>query len=261
MIIEAAKRIKDLGNQYEVLIHQKIRKLIKEGKLPNLKLVSKNPSRSETVSSGDDLVLFFKGKRLPIEIKKSYHAQYGNSSFSHTIGTMDFEPIQDIDDDSFDTIQLLIGVLKDNVKTIDKLYLDIKKNSPPGSEFKMKFSDTVPLIGYQKVLNKSLPSENIGNTLVARHYNSKGVFYIQIGGTGFFHIGSDPLKLGVPELKEDFITEIRIKSSGKKVIGGTEKVTIQIVASGRLIRKPTPSIVTLDSDTDIIKIFGSKKDI
>lgn len=53
-----------------------------------------------------------------------------------------------------------------------------------------------------------------GNNPIAEYYNSKDIYYIQIGGnlkSGFYYMGSNPANLGVPEFKPSE-TKIRIRN-------------------------------------------------
>jgi hypothetical protein len=156
---------------------------------------------------------------------------------------------------------MLIDSLKNSKEMIDALYNKMKSATPKElrGSFKGKFTDTVPVVGFRAIEDrKQLPPTRVGATLIQKHYNKKGIYYIQIGGSGFYYIGKDILGLGVPELDEEFVTEIRIKPSGVKNIGGIEKVTVQIIATGRISKKPTQSPYTLERTEDIIKLFGAK---
>jgi len=50
--------------------------------------------------------------------------------------------------------------------------------------------------------------------VIADFYNSKGVNYIQIGGSGLYHLNTDPLDLGTPAFTGEINIEIRIKPDG-----------------------------------------------
>lgn len=49
---------------------------------------------------------------------------------------------------------------------------------------------------------------------ISKLYNAKGVYYIQIGGSGLYYLGKDTLKLGVPPFTGQINVEIRVKPDG-----------------------------------------------
>ena len=49
---------------------------------------------------------------------------------------------------------------------------------------------------------------------ISNFYNGKNVFYIQIGGSGLYHLNKDPLNLGTKEFKGTARIELRIKPDG-----------------------------------------------
>jgi len=49
---------------------------------------------------------------------------------------------------------------------------------------------------------------------IADFYNNKGVYYIQIGGSGLYHLNIDQLDLGTPAFTGEINIEIRIKPDG-----------------------------------------------
>ena len=53
---------------------------------------------------------------------------------------------------------------------------------------------------------------------VAKYYNSKDTYYIQIGGFGLYYMGRDEAKLGVPEFKLQLRLRLRLKRGGSNPI-------------------------------------------
>lgn len=52
---------------------------------------------------------------------------------------------------------------------------------------------------------------------VAEYYNSKGVYYIQIGKYGFYYLGENPMKLKIPEFKVPLQLRVRFKPKDARV--------------------------------------------
>jgi len=53
---------------------------------------------------------------------------------------------------------------------------------------------------------------------VAKYYNSKDTYYIQIGGYGLYHMGSDPAGLNTKEFDLELKLRVRIKRGGSMPI-------------------------------------------
>jgi len=77
--------------------------------------------------------------------------------------------------------------------------------------------------------------------IIHQLYARKGIYYIQIGGLGLFHLQSDPANLGVPQLSQAVNFEIRPGKSGSDKVK-TEKIG----ADGNFIMKP---VMTKDKKT------------
>ena len=111
--------------------------------------------------------------------------------------------------------------------------------------------------GLLKELNAVISFENAKN--IAKIYNRKNVYYIEIGKAGLFYLGSNPLKLNVPEFRGSVNIEFRLRPSGSRnrKIGDE---TIRVVSAtysciGRLKTK-IKSPYTLSKIEDIETLFG-----
>jgi hypothetical protein len=73
---------------------------------------------------------------------------------------------------------------------------------------------------------------DIPSNAVARYYNSKKTYYIQIGGgKGLYYMGSDPAKIGCPEFTLKLRLRVRLKRGGSNPINNYRFTTaIQAVA-------------------------------
>ena len=65
--------------------------------------------------------------------------------------------------------------------------------------------------GLQSKLSRMV---DIDAKAISNFYNGKNVFYIQIGGSGLYHLNKDPLNLGTKEFKGTARIELRIKPDG-----------------------------------------------
>ena len=61
---------------------------------------------------------------------------------------------------------------------------------------------------------------------IANFYNGKGVYYIQFGGSGLYHLNNDPLNLGTPLFKGEINIELRIKPDGDSAGSRSKSFTL-----------------------------------
>ena len=109
------------------------------------------------------------------------------------------------------------------------------------------------------MLGKINKNTKTGVGFIVKHYNKKGVYYIQIGGSGLFYMGKNPLKLPVPELKADIQIEMRLGYGGGKLSFPTDPPTPARSAGLRLIGRLLTrgkSPYSLDNEEDVKKLFG-----
>jgi hypothetical protein len=119
-----------------------------------------------------------------------------------------------------------------------------KKFTVPTSEYTKADVD----FDYKNFKDEFVP---IPNTAVANYYNSKDTYYIQIGSSGFYYMGSNPAKIKCPEFNLKLKLRIRIKRGGSFPIYNYRFTTAIQAVSGTL-RK---SSCDLD-DKDFLKMLG-----
>jgi hypothetical protein len=116
-------------------------------------------------------------------------------------------------------------------KTAIEDYLDfLQENNPLFKERKLPFM--IPVTIWDQAKDMGLLSNlnhfvEYNTDFIKTHYTSKNVNYIQIGNTGLYHLGKNPLDLNIPELHGDINIEIRLCRSGSKkrdINGTTMKV-------------------------------------
>jgi len=91
-------------------------------------------------------------------------------------------------------------------------------------------------------------------SFIAKHYMSKGVFYIQFGDKGLFHLGKNPANLSVPKLTGSVKIEVRTARGGSKPLksGTGRSVTGAIRVQARLsMPKGIKSPFTLDDAASV----------
>ena len=117
--------------------------------------------------------------------------------------------------------------------------------------------------GYQKAIQQMVvASPSFINNL----YNSKGVYYMQVGGAGLFYMGKDIYNLGVPKFEGEVKMEVRLKPAGDtqgsvsraasaKVGMDIQARNVMLMCSGKITTKGT-SPFSLDDAESIRTLFN-----
>jgi len=199
------------------------------------------------------------GKPFNIEVKLSADDQMGGGSFRYDMNTKQFTPAKKIDPAD---LELLLSAVKGKTKALDNYIKAARKLHPvqyhkqiSGIPLKVAKSgrDQLKDAGLLKDINTRVQTDA---SFIEKHYNKKGVYYIQIGGAGLFYMGRNIHGLPVPRLRGEIQIEVRLAYSGGKVKlpDGTEARTAGLRFQGRLKTKGK-SPHTIDSAQGIQNLF------
>lgn len=192
-----------------------------------------------------------------IEVKRDIFAQMGGTSISYQ--NQEFDVVGNVQDDLKHTI---IQQMKFKKQAIDT-YLDfMQEHNPLFKERKVPFMVPVPVWDKAKELGLLTNLNHFieyNTDFIKNHYISKNVNYIQIGNTGLYHLGSNPLNLNVPELHGDINIEIRLCRSGQKLRDINDTPTKVAGANyriqGRLVSINSQNF-NLENSQDIVTLFS-----
>lgn len=199
-------------------------------------------------------------KAFNIEVKLSADDQMGGTSFRYDYNTKKFTAVNTIDPD---TEIMLMGAAQERVKALDA-YIEAARKLDPVEHHKnisgvpikvsKKGRDELKTKGLLKAINTKVITDA---SYIAKHYNKKGVFYIQIGGAGLFYMGRNIHRLPVPKLAGEIQVEVRLGYSGSKTSlpDGTEARSAGLRLIGRLKAKGK-SPHSIDSVEGIEKLFN-----
>lgn len=90
---------------------------------------------------------------------------------------------------------------------------------------------------------------------VANYYNSKNTYYIQVGKFGFYYMGKDIAKLGIPEFKNRLQLRIRIKKGGSSPLYNY-RFSTAITAKTGMLKKSTADL----EDVEYLKLLKMRKE-
>lgn len=247
------------GLDYELKVHS----AMKSANVPGLNPGDK-PGAGFSNQGAGDIEASYNGKPFNVEIKASAKDQMGGTSFKYSMDTKTFTPAKEMDQDDLD---LFLPVMKQKAVDIDN-YIKASWEEEPKEYHKMNRG--VPLkvsTAARETLKKKGLTNKIATNIKApvsfiiKHYNKKGVYYINIGGAGLFYMGKNPLNLDVPELKAEIQVELGLRFGGGKLSFPTDPKTPARSAGlriqGRMLTK-TKSKYNLDNAEDVKKLFGAQ---
>lgn len=245
------------GLEYERKVHA----AMKSAKVPDLNAGDK-PGAGFSNQGAGDIEASYKGKPFNVEIKLSSKDQMGGGSFRYQMQGKHFTPVKEMDPED---LELLMAAAKEKANDIDNYIKAARKIDPvqyhkniSGIPLKISVDGRAELKkrGLLAKINKNVKTSA---NFIIRHYNKKGVYYINIGGAGLFYMGKNPLKLPVPELKAEIQIEMRLGFGGGKLTFPTDPPTPARSAGlrlqGRLLTKGK-SPYSLDKVEDVRKLFG-----
>jgi hypothetical protein len=248
------------GLDYELKIYGAIQK----AKVPGIILGDKPVAGFSNQGAGD-IEASYNGKPFYIEVKASARDQMGGGSFRYSMEGQKFDPVKEMDPQDY---ELLIAAAREKASDIDNYIKALRKMEPvqyhkkqSGIPLKASVEARAKLktSGLLAKINKNV---KMSSGFIKKHYNKKGVFYINIGGAGLFYMNQNPLDLPVPELNAEIQVEMRLGYGGGKLSFPTDPPisarSAGLRLQGRLLTKGK-SPYNLDNVEDIKKLFGIKK--
>ena len=252
------------GIEYEGKIHDALVAAKIDGLDPGEK-----PGAGFSNQGAGDLELKLNGKDFNVEVKMDTKAQMGGTSIKYDAKTKRFEAgDKDIEKD---ILVKLLGLAKSKAGDIEKyvaavnlmhkkLGIDyVATGFPIKTAYEVK--EKLKGSGHLKAINVV---EKIDNNFIIKHYNDKGVFYINIGGQGLFYVGKNPLGLPIPAFNPEVQIELRLGYGGGKVFFNVNNNKIPARNGGyraqaRLVRFKDKSPYNLDDPKSIQAMFAKMK--
>ena len=193
------------GTVYERMILKELNKL----KLKGVKIITKKAKGFDPTGEGD-INIQLGEDILNIEVKLNALAQMGSASLNINLDDNDFYISKDLELPEEFAIKLKANI--PNFKEYKKAAEAIGVNTKSWP-YKMTGSQHEYLRNnyFQKALTVSVDTDQ---SIIEQLYNSKKVYYINIGKQGLFYLGKDILNLGVPRL------ESKVRLTARMVRGG-----------------------------------------
>jgi len=227
---------KKRGEAYE----NEILKALKKSNIKNLKVLTKESIGSDRTKA--DISIEYNGKKVDIEAKLNANAQYGSislrindntlsvkTSFEKELLSLAKEKNEAIEAYKNRALELGATITGSNLKADKKVHEQLKKE------------------GLQAKLQGSI---NVSADIISEFYNNKGVYYIQIGEAGLFHLGKDILNLGTTKFEGNAEVALRIRRSG------TGLNTLTFIP--KLTKWNQISNRTIDTESGIQEVFKEK---
>ena len=246
------------GVKYEAAVVKAISQAATKFK-GHVKIKDDNLTSAGYSNVGVDLEVEVAGKNFAVEIKQNKDAQMGGTSMKYNLETDEISLTKPDDVDEA-VQQLFIDATRLKKNDFIKFIKRVKQLTPQPHKQKMKTNVPFGSLwveawrqaqkeGLLKQLNGKIRFDN--TDIIAKRYNRKGVYYIQIGGAGLFYLLSNPLKLPVPKFEGEIDVELRLKLGGS---GGKPKASPTYSVTGRL-KTTIESPLSLDNPADVATVF------
>ena len=209
---------------------------------------------SHTFSNqGHDLTLQVGSRQHGVEVKMDIEAQMGSTSLHYCANSHEFTVVRsDLDPHLVALMRIALG---EKVEAFERLFDFLRSETP--TQFHQRTVGGFPMTVHRSAWARASGSGLLRPTyvmvdhdasLIEHHYAVKGVHYMQIGGSGLFYLGDNPLDLPVPRLQGAIRVEIRPAPSGSRYDRAqrTKVVAVSLRATARL-QCPLTSPYTLDS--------------
>ena len=178
-------------------------------------------------------------KTISIEVKQSATARFGQISLGYENGKVILKRGgKKMDPSEIPGGQDLIATAEKGQKYIENILAFLSKKEkqnfttfPLGKSISAKTAAELKQKRYYKSLQRLAKETPEGLQRVIDHYNSKGVYYIQVGGKGLYFLGQDIDNIGVPAFKADFVVGLRVKDSTSRKTGRT---TLSLVSEPKI---------------------------
>ena len=263
------------GQEYELNVFN----TMKQSGAPGLDVGNKPAAGFSRYGAGD-IEATLNNKPFNIEVKLNSKAQMGSGSINYNRSTGEFVPTAGLRESSDNGDLILILATATTKKAAIDAYLDVLAKIEPVELHSVYAAKGVPFVASKAALlnlktQKLLAAINaklkLSSDHIARLYNKKGVFYIQVGGAGLFYLGSNPLNLDIPKFEGEANIEIRLKPAGDST-GATSRAFTKKAGSEELIQARTVGLIcaarflsttnspyTLDDVNSINKLLNSKQ--
>jgi len=188
------------GVEYETRVLDSLQ----SANIPGLKILNDGISTAGFHSGQIDIEVQYKRKPFNVEIKKDRYSQMGSFSVVYDRDTERFG-IRHLFEIDPAYGNMVLRSIKKRKKALND-YIDKAKNI---DTFYNKNISGIPLNittnarnilqqdGYLRAINLN---EYVDTKFISEYYNKKNIYYIQIGGSGLFYMGNNPLNLPIPSI-------------------------------------------------------------
>ena len=196
--------------------------------------------------------------KVLLEIKLDAFTRYG----SLTLGLLDGKIVlrkgqKFVKTDSIVGGQGIVNLAEEGKEALNEIIALINKEEnqnftgfPLGGSISLATEAKVKKSAAFKKFQKVTKAGDDGLQKVINHYNSKGVYYIYIGGKGLFYIGKNIHKIpGIRALDADFKIDLNMKFQSTKTKSGRRRyITLQAVSKMVNVRKFKKSDIDINTE-------------
>lgn len=268
-LLDLDEGVGQAGVDYE----NRVAQAITDAQLPILQL-TKSGGAAFSAADPADIEATLNGKPFLVECKSAPTDTMGSFLMAYNKQSGEFIPskkaLEKVEPEDLEIAQVALQNRKpaidaylDEIATREPvaLHQEALKGVPFVAEYDTK--EEMKNEGYQRAIQQMVTA---GPNFIANLYNSKGVYYIQVGGRGLFYMGKDIFNLGVPKFNGEVKMEIRFKPAGDSTGATSRRAStaigqeiqarkIDLVCGGKIVTKDK-SPFTLDDPESIRTLFN-----
>lgn len=196
-----------------------------------------------------------------LEVKLNVSARYGSLTLGLENGKLVLRKNRKvIETGSIPGGQNILNLAEEGKEALNEILALINKEEnenftgfPLGKSISPETNNKIKESSAYKKFSKVTQDSASGLQKVINHYNSKGVYYMHIGGKGMYFIGKDIYNVGVPALNADFNIGLNLKTS--KLKNGNYSVTLGAVSKMTRASKLKKSNINVNTKSGVKK-FG-----
>lgn len=204
------------------------------------KIIPLNFYRAGAAGNKADIIFVHLGKEYNLEIKNMQNPDYGQKKLDYDLSKKVWSWVNENDPISIMYTKLgLINNIDENFIPIwyqKRQKVDGKYTSVPGKTYSLEdFKMDQSKFNYPL---KKVPLETL-----FEYYSNKNTYYIQVEGSGFYHLKKDVANLNTPQFDGDISLRFRLKHAGHTK---HPPHSCQFLGALKLTKKPTKSKYNLE---------------
>ena len=207
------------------------------------KILPEGSSRAGAAGNKADIIFIHNQKNISLEVKNSMNPDYGQKKLDFNSTTKNWNWVGD------DVISKFYTELN-LTKNIDNNFEPIwyKKRHKVDGKYQVFNNQIYTMEDFKSDQTKfNNPNIKIALEALFKYYSMKNTYYIQIEGSGFYHLEKDAANIGTEQFDGEVTLRLRVKHAGHTK---NPPHACQFLGALKLSKKPTFSKYNLEENLE-----------